>query len=200
MKKTIAVIFSMLFLSYGYSQTVSLTFTTCGVKVFHFSHVDSTGRNAFACGSFVFRWQYNRWNISDTGSVSLINYAYNYFNSTPNPPCSGVGTWYISNLSCGFLINISGSCQQTVAGIESVLPENSISISPNPSSGKFTVTSSTQKNSLLEIYSPLGEKILEQIITSSETEINLTDNPSGIYFVRLKTDDGTVTRKIVLSK
>jgi hypothetical protein len=46
----------------------------------------------------------------------------------------------------------------------------------------------------------LGEKILEQNISSPKTEINLSNHPNGIYFVQLKSSDGIATKKIILSK
>ena len=52
----------------------------------------------------------------------------------------------------------------------------------------------------LEVYNTIGEKIYAQEITSQKTEINLSSQRGGIYFVQLRSNEQTVTRKIILSK
>jgi hypothetical protein len=74
-----------------------------------------------------------------------------------------------------------------------------ILISPNPVKDILTITATSMKGSLLEIYNSLGEKIYSQKIISPKTEINLEKHSAGIYFVRLKSVQGTLTKKIILS-
>ncbi|MCB0453640.1 MAG: T9SS type A sorting domain-containing protein, partial [Aequorivita sp.] len=69
-----------------------------------------------------------------------------------------------------------------------------LSVYPNPVSSILNIEIS--KNISFEkatIYSTLGKLILE----TSEKEINLENLSSGIYFVEVVTDKGTVTKKIV---
>ncbi len=87
----------------------------------------------------------------------------------------------------------------TGIGNNELLPD--FSIQPNPSNGKFKVETKALQSSKqpdLKVFNVRGEKIHQSVITSQETEIDLNDQSSGIYFVRL--DDGQTVRteKIVI--
>ncbi len=62
--------------------------------------------------------------------------------------------------------------------------KNLTSIYPNPSSnGIFTILSADID--MLEIYSSMGEKIYYQAINDDNTIINISNQPKGIYFLKL---------------
>ncbi|MFT4525766.1 MAG: hypothetical protein ACI85F_001922 [Bacteroidia bacterium] len=76
---------------------------------------------------------------------------------------------------------------------ESDLGENQLQIYPNPSNGKFTIEftanilEQTQGNgSSLEITNALGEIVHQSKIASSKSEIDLSHQPTGIYFYKLQ--------------
>jgi len=71
---------------------------------------------------------------------------------------------------------------------------NSISVFPNPTNGTFTLYSTLSKG-VLEIYNMIGEIIYSSTITSHSTILNL-NVPNGIYFLRLKTEQGVTTKKV----
>jgi hypothetical protein len=75
-----------------------------------------------------------------------------------------------------------------------------IYIYPNPSRGDFTIHIDSEfKNSLLEIYDMLGERIYsEGIINTSSKEIHLNMYPSGIYFVKVIEGENIYFEKIIL--
>jgi hypothetical protein len=79
------------------------------------------------------------------------------------------------------------------------LNENILSIHPNPSNGKFMINSNIT-NGELYIYNVLGEKIYFQKNENEESEIDLSKQPNGIYFLQMKTEQGISTRKIVINK
>jgi hypothetical protein len=77
--------------------------------------------------------------------------------------------------------------------------ENFISLVPNPTKSIFTILTSL-KNARAEISSALGEKIYELQLSSLTTEINLGNHRNGIYFVRILSDEGVITKKVILCK
>jgi len=77
---------------------------------------------------------------------------------------------------------------------------NSVKVSPNPSSGVFQVLSDRYQVSGTEIYDVYGECIYRQICTSSNCQIDLSYAKSGIYFLHLQTEQGTAVKKIVINK
>lgn len=77
--------------------------------------------------------------------------------------------------------------------------ESSISIFPNPSNGKFTLSSEITKGEI-SIYNISGEKIHSSKPNSTKSEIDLSKEPNGIYFLQIKTTEGIANKKIIISK
>ena len=90
-------------------------------------------------------------------------------------------------------------------GIQTHSENQPISIFPNPSKGIFTlVVTGEAKQSQIEIYNVLGEKV-EQIVIpggGGNQEIDLSDHPDGIYFLQIKTEQGEEVgnKKLIISK
>jgi len=89
-----------------------------------------------------------------------------------------------------------------------VSDENSLSaelkIYPNPCKDiKLTVEFVSREISEIRITNITGREVLSKIFSSPENkkEILLTDIPSGIYIVRIKTtDDRQIAKKLMVSK
>jgi hypothetical protein len=76
-----------------------------------------------------------------------------------------------------------------------------ISVYPNPSNGKFQFELSgweSAKKSNLEIYNMLGEKIYQSEITNPNSEIDLSNQKSGIYFMEIYCGETVLTKKIII--
>lgn len=74
---------------------------------------------------------------------------------------------------------------------------NKISLYPNPTSGIIHIQSEVEINSV-EIINALGKAIFSKETRGQNIEINLRDFPTGLYFVRVKTDSGTGVEKLIL--
>ena len=74
-----------------------------------------------------------------------------------------------------------------------------ISIYPNPANGKFEISSSQFPLKEIEIYNLYGEKIYQQTVNRKQETVNLNE-ASGIYFLKLTTEHGTIAKKIILQK
>jgi len=79
-----------------------------------------------------------------------------------------------------------------------------VQVYPNPSNGKFQVTSIKSQISEIEIYNVYGEKIYSMSPagwgSGGGLHLSLSDKPSGIYFLQIKTGQGVARKKIVISK
>ncbi|WP_452223930.1 T9SS type A sorting domain-containing protein [Lacinutrix chionoecetis] len=71
--------------------------------------------------------------------------------------------------------------------------EKSVSLYPNPTLNKVTVSSKHKINNL-EVFNLLGQRILQN---TSQNTIDLSHFKSGVYLVKIKTDKGEVTKKIL---
>lgn len=80
--------------------------------------------------------------------------------------------------------------------------KSKISIFPNPSNGLLNIDFGImEKKSTVRIVDLLGNLMAEQVDRNvSNTMLNISFLPSGIYFVGIENETGTVNRKIVLNK
>ncbi|MBI3502626.1 MAG: right-handed parallel beta-helix repeat-containing protein [Bacteroidetes bacterium] len=87
-------------------------------------------------------------------------------------------------------------------GVQTYFNSEEIIISPNPTTGIFTIQfadpSTLLKVTAVEITNLLGEKIYSSVINSSKSEIDLSKTSKGIYFIKVISEAGVVTRKLIL--
>ena len=74
--------------------------------------------------------------------------------------------------------------------------QNQIKIFPNPVKGN-EVTILSNKTILAEVYDVLGKKVKTQNITSNQKKLNITGLKKGVYLLRLKSDEGVITKKLI---
>ena len=73
----------------------------------------------------------------------------------------------------------------------------SFTILPNPANDKIKVSSNTPFNTI-EVINFLGQTVISQTnMDSNETTLNISNLNSGIYFVRIKADNGISVQKFV---
>ena len=73
-----------------------------------------------------------------------------------------------------------------------------ISVYPNPAKDVVRLSTDNGQQTTVRIYNILGMLIEEIEINSNETEINVSDYNPGIYFISIETENGSVTKKIVV--
>lgn len=88
-------------------------------------------------------------------------------------------------------------------GIKESTESNELVVYPNPTSGVFQIdfNGSINSNSLLLVRDISGKVVLTREISSSsdlsEVTVDLTMNPSGIYFIEVQTEKGVFKERIV---
>ncbi len=90
----------------------------------------------------------------------------------------------------------------TTVGINEIVLGNFFIISPNPSAGNFIISlEGIIIKGKVEILNILGENVFaENVFNESKREINLTNIPSGIYFVKVFDGDNYYSNKIFIEK
>ncbi len=102
----------------------------------------------------------------------------------------------------------------TVSGIEEEMPgstEEGFVLFPNPAGNEFKVQSLPAgqaglkfkvSQATLEIFDLNGKKLLEKQITKGTKEftVDVSSLNSGLYFCRIRTENGSVTKKLVIRK
>jgi len=97
-----------------------------------------------------------------------------------------------------FLVSSSISTGTTLcnsAGINDIIPENSFSIFPDPTSNYIVIeTSQNAEITILDIQGQLNKTLVS---SGNKTNIDVSGFPSGIYIVEVKTDEGIAVKKFV---
>lgn len=77
------------------------------------------------------------------------------------------------------------------------IEKSTVTLFPNPSADRITISAPQQ--STISVISSSGSVIHQQKSISENTEINLTNQASGDYFVKISNDDfKSVTKKVIL--
>lgn len=104
-------------------------------------------------------------------------------------------------------INNNGSAEPANSGIfkldglnsiDEMTAAKSFSIFPNPSSGEFTFQSLVGTEATISIVNLIGSEVLKLEANATQTLINISNQPAGVYFVRATINGETQTQKITI--
>ena len=106
--------------------------------------------------------------------------------------CNGVDGWYVDEI---VVYNCSESL--SVADINSV--SDILSIYPNPSQGVFNLKLKNVSNISFDLYDITGKTIMSKVpVNRNEFTLDLNQYQKGMYFMKIKSDYGTTTKKLVI--
>jgi hypothetical protein len=133
------------------------------------------------------------WNFGDTNTGSGESVQNTYAN-----PGVYLVTVIITNGGCSDTIS-----QPIVVELSTSIPTVPtlwFGVAPNPTSGELVLTTKDNNVKTVTVLNMLGETISSQQINGSTLRLDITGNPAGIYFVRMKDEatGRTGIRKIVL--
>ncbi|MDF1672606.1 MAG: PKD domain-containing protein [Vicingaceae bacterium] len=89
-------------------------------------------------------------------------------------------------------------------GIEDFNNNSVISVFPNPSGGEFTLNLANYKsdNVTVAVFNQLGKAVYNESLNrgeqSSNYSLDLTGNAKGVYFLRVSSDKGVITKRIII--
>jgi hypothetical protein len=91
-------------------------------------------------------------------------------------------------------------CNSIIFSVSEKNTRNSFTVYPNPSNGKLELKANLTMNNYFEITNILGKKIYTEKIENEITEIDLSTEKPGIYFIRIyNTTGNSQTKKIVIN-
>lgn len=89
-------------------------------------------------------------------------------------------------------------CGGSIIGVKNEAIElNTLSIYPNPFANQFLVSYQPTNKTMVEVYSILGQKVVTQPITQHLTLLDLSNEPNGVYFVRVMDGKEVLTKKVI---
>ncbi|MHB8260153.1 MAG: T9SS type A sorting domain-containing protein [Bacteroidia bacterium] len=92
-------------------------------------------------------------------------------------------------------------CGSSIHKIASI--DEQVTIYPNPSNGLVNLKISefdNSKTTSVEIFNTIGEYMHRQIIKSSNCQIDVSDLAEGIYNLSISSNDGTINKKLVITR
>jgi len=81
-------------------------------------------------------------------------------------------------------------------GINTILSATSLKVYPNPARGIFQVEAPLPLENI-EIMDILGNRIQQLNMTSNKTQVDLTSQPAGVYFLKVQTSDQVLTKRLI---
>lgn len=136
--------------------------------------------------------------LIDKGAGSAMIYA-----ETVPRLDSLLGTHNITIKATDGLETVETSFDLTVTiktGITDVMKSNSLKLYPNPTTGLITLEFNhiSEVGEKIEVYNPLGQIILKTLVNSQTNLLNLSNYPSGTYYIKTISENDTHTEKIIL--
>ena len=130
------------------------------------------------CGS----WKSDSINLSDFGlNGDTLMFRFTAINDYGN-------NFYLDN------INVNG---QNILEISETHLFEQTSIYPNPNRGIFNISTNISELQV-DIFSAIGKKITSKIINRNEEKIDLGNQASGVYFIKLTSNKNIELRKIII--
>ena len=116
----------------------------------------------------------------------------------PNIDVTGSVTIVFDNNSSGsnrvMFDDLTWTCFSALA-VDDFTLEN-IKIYPNPASGN-TLTIDTLEEVTISVFDILGKQVLKAQVSRGDNQIDISDLNSGIYMIRLQTENGSATKKLI---
>jgi hypothetical protein len=111
------------------------------------------------------------------------------------------GDYAVEITQNGMCVDTSGCYTSNYVGVAS-LNNEMFSIKPNPSSGIFALSFSSSialKNIQIDIFDITGNVLYQMTKPqNTSTQIDISNQPKGVYFLQIKSDDMVETKRIIL--
>jgi hypothetical protein len=137
---------------------------------------------------------------TDAGNSISIDPSGNVFLAGAAASTAGIASGGFQNVFGGvndaFLVKLS-ACNST--GVNDISMASNISIYPNPTNGIIYAALKIKSNGPdLSFTNILGEDVLcNPVFTAYGLQADLSSQPNGVYFIHIKTGDGTFIQKII---
>ncbi len=152
-------------------------------------------------------------NLSEKVNIRLINYGVSPYDTAviASNRSGSTYSWHISSsqtTGTHFKVMVVSTVNASVYDKSNhyftiVAPTPTIDVYPNPSTTSVTVkfNEKDNRNYTLTLYNRYNMRIMLRTVNTSyqkEVRINTFDLPDGIYFLRLVSDKGVISRKIIV--
>ena len=155
-----------------YDAMASFTYTTLDSADFAFTSTSTNANSYF-------------WDFGDGNTSTLAN---------PTNSYSNFGDYIVtlSVFNCGDTSTVSDTIAAYVVNTTSIIEDNLFRLSPNPTNGIINIRTNIHHFNV-QIYNEIGQLILE----TKSNEIDISNQPKGIYFINIEYDGKKVRKQIL---
>lgn len=115
---------------------------------------------------------------------------------------SGIGTARVLINSVKFpemFDTLTYTVNAWVTSVKEVNKSKEISVFPNPAKERVTIKYQTKETVAVEVYNVLGTRVKTIYHNGLESEINIGDLKNGVYFIRFKDGNQTISKQITVA-
>jgi hypothetical protein len=128
------------------------------------------------------------WNFGDSSISREINPTHTYLN-----PGSYTVTLIASHCSA------SDTIQKNINILPKEIQLNNYNIFPNPTANQILINWNDHEQRNIELINTCGQKVKIFKNVLSNTPLNLSNLPNGIYFIRIYENQNVITKKVIIS-
>jgi uncharacterized repeat protein (TIGR01451 family) len=156
----------------------------------------------------ILRWKFNNIMLPDSNSNEPGSHGYVQYrikrtnNNTPGTQIKNTAYIYF-DFNEPIVTNTAINTIETITGIKSSSSNSDEwNVYPNPSTGAVFIvnSSSTKEVTQVQVLNAMGQKVLEENISSNYKNMDLSKLNNGVYFVKIVSDKSSTVKRIVLSK
>jgi hypothetical protein len=96
-----------------------------------------------------------------------------------------------------FIFMIDDVSIDFIVGVPDVPQDIAFTIYPNPVTDQLNITSGSEMTQV-QIFNQIGQLVYGQVVKDNNLNVNATGFNAGVYFVRITTDKGIATKKIMV--
>ncbi len=99
---------------------------------------------------------------------------------------------------CGESNHSNEACIDITVGIDE-LGENKVSLYPNPASNLVNITS-INNMTRLTVTNYVGQVVYDRDVSTTRVELNTSSYQAGVYLVKIETETGVITKRVIIRK
>ena len=103
----------------------------------------------------------------------------------------------IAHCTNGVTSDPSATITFMTTGINDYTLDNSVTVFPNPTTGMIQIQNSESRMENVEVYDAYGKLLNTMIVNDHTANLDLSGYAKGTYFVRVTTEKGVVTKRVV---
>ncbi len=103
----------------------------------------------------------------------------------------------IAHCTNGMTSDPSATITLTTTGINDYTLDNTVTVYPNPTTGLIQIENGEWRMENVEVYDAYGKLLNTMIVNDHTVNLDLSGYAKGTYFVRVTTEKGVVTKRVV---